>query len=169
MFSAFHPFLDWALLGQKALIFLLSPCFPFLCSWAFWLLNLPYHFIMSAIALPLLSFLVIPWAYRPVLLLCSPLLHQSFARGVLSPLFISLPLLGFIGEHSCCASPFHYFIPRASLTRLPHFYLFYFHGLFAKFFGFFDLITISLLLITFRAYWPLSRPIEFTNLFLKLP
>ena len=102
MFSAFHPFLDWALLGQKALIFLLSPCFPFLCSWAFWLLNLPYHFIMSAIALPLLSFLVIPWAYRPVLLLCQPTSSSIFCSGVLSPLFISLPLLGFIGEHSCC-------------------------------------------------------------------
>ena len=35
--------------------------------------------------------------------------------------------------------------------------------------GFFGPITISLILITFWAYWPLSRPIEFTNLFLGLP
>ena len=31
--------------------------------------------------------------------------------------------------------------------------------------GFLDQITTSLSLITFRVYWPLSRPIEFTNSF----
>ena len=35
--------------------------------------------------------------------------------------------------------------------------------------GFFGPITISLILITFWAYWPLSRPIEFTNSFPGLP
>ena len=35
--------------------------------------------------------------------------------------------------------------------------------------SFLGLITISLSLITFWAYWPLSQPIEFTNLFPELP
>ena len=40
----------------------------------------------------------------------SPLLHQSFTQGFLGPLFTSLPLLSLVGQHSYCASPFHYLI-----------------------------------------------------------
>ena len=65
----------------------------------------------------------------------SPLLHQSFTQGFLGPLSLSLPLLGFVGQHSCCASPFHYLIPRVSSAHLLLLYLFYSHGLFTKFFG----------------------------------
>lgn len=46
-----------------------------------------------------------------------------------SPLSTFLLLLGFIGQHFCCASPFH------SSDHLLHLYFFYSHGLFAKSFG----------------------------------
>ena len=65
----------------------------------------------------------------------NPFLHQFFAQDFVGPLSTSLPLLGFIGQHSCCASPFHYFIPQASLTHLLLLYLFYSHRFFARFFG----------------------------------
>ena len=120
----------------KALIFLPSPCFPFLRLWASRLLILPYHFIMPAIALHFLYFVLpcglVGWCSCHA----SPLLDQSFAQGFLGPLSTSLPLLGFIGQHSYCASPFHYLIPQASLAHLLIFYLFYSHGLFARSIGF---------------------------------
>ena len=66
------------------------------------------------------------------------------------------------------AMPIH-FIHRAFSTHLLLLYLFYSHGLLLNPLGFLDPITTSLLLITFRAYWPLSQPNEFTNSFLGLP
>ena len=124
--------LGLAVAWAKALIFLSSPCFPFLHLWASWLLILPYHFIMPAIALHFLYFVLpcglVGWCSCRA----SPLLDQSFAQGFLGLLFTSLLLLGFVGQHSYCANPFHYFIPQASLTRLLPFYLFYSHGLLAR-------------------------------------
>ena len=99
----------------------------------------------------------------------SSLLCQSFAQGFLGPLFTSLPLLGFFGQHSCYASPFHYFISRASSAHLLLPYLFYSHRLFLDPFDFLGPITTYLPFITFWAYWPLGWPIEFTNLVLGLP
>ena len=135
MFPAFHPFFGLGVAWAKALIFLLSPCFSFLCPWASWLFILPRHFIVPAIILPSLYF-VLPHELVGWRSYCaSPLLCQSFAQGFLGPLFTSLPLLGFIGQHSYCSSPFRYFIPRASLAHLLPLYLFYSHGLFARSFG----------------------------------
>ena len=99
----------------------------------------------------------------------SLLLCQSFTQGFLGPLFTSLPLLGFVGQHSHCASPFHYFIPRASSTRYFLFTSFTPMGCLLDPLGFLDPITISLPLFTSWAYWPLSRSIEFTNSFLHFP
>ena len=48
-------------------------------------------------------------------------------------------------------------------------YLFYFHGLLLNPLGFLGPITTYLPLITFWAYWPLGRLIQFTNSFLGLP
>ena len=130
MFPAFYPFLDWALLRQRPSFFsrphvFLSCVYPLLRLWAYWLLILSYHFIMSAITLP--SFLL--RVTRELVVWCfycaNPFLHQSLAQGFLGPFFISLPLLGFIDQHSYCASPF--FIHRASLAHLLPLYLFYFH------------------------------------------
>ena len=60
-----------------------------------------------------------------------------------SPLSTSLPLLGFIGQHSCCASPFH------SSDHLLHFTSFTFMGFLLNPLGFHGPITTSLPLITF--------------------
>ena len=99
----------------------------------------------------------------------SSLLCQSFAQGFLGPLFTSLPLLGFVGQYSRYASPFYYFIPWVSSAHLLPPDLFYSHGLLLYPLGFLGLITTYLPLITFWAYWPLGRPIEFTNSFPGLP
>ena len=64
------PLLGLSVAWAKALIFQLSPCFPFLCLWAFWLLILSYHFVVLAIALPFLLLLVTPWACELMLLSC---------------------------------------------------------------------------------------------------
>ena len=64
--------------------------------------------------------------------------------------------------------PIH-FIHRAFSTHLLLLYLFYSHGILLNPLGFLGPITTSLLLITFRAYWHLSQPNEFTNSFLGLP
>ena len=125
---------------------------------------------MPIIVLPLLSFLVTPWACGLMFLSC--LLTSSLI------FYLGLPWLAFyiftsIGlcwpTFLLCASPFHYFIPSVSLTRLLLLYLFYSHGLFARFFGLSRLITTSLPIITLRAYWPLSQSIEFTNSSPRLP
>ena len=54
---------------------------------------------------------------------------MSWCSSRADPISTSLPLLGFISQHSCCASPFH------SSGHLLHLYLFYSHELFAKSFG----------------------------------
>ena len=96
------------------------------------LLFLPYHFIVPTIALPSFRFVL-----HRGLVGCrvNPLPCQFSAQGFPSPLFTFLPLLGFIGQHFCCTSPFHHFISRASLAHLLPLYLFYSHGFFARFFG----------------------------------
>ena len=62
-----------------------------------------------------------------------------------------------------------HFIPRASSTHLLPFYLFYSHELFSKSSRLPWPNYHILPLITFRAYWPLSQPNEFTNSFLGFP
>ena len=60
----------------------------------------------------------------------------SYCSCHANPLSTSLPLLGFIGQHSCCACPFHSLGFLGPFTPL---YFFYSHGLFAK---------------SFRLFWP---------------
>ena len=135
IFSIFHHFLDWALLGQKpssscqAHAFLFGVYGPFgywschiTSSCLLWLC-LSFHFLLS-------HGLASWFSCR-----ANPLLRQSFTQGFLGPFFTSLPLLGFVGQHSYCANSFHYFIPRAFSTCLLPLNLFYFHGLFARLFG----------------------------------
>ena len=62
-----------------------------------------------------------------------------------------------------------HFIPRASSAHLLPFYLFYSHELFSKSSRLPWPNYHILPLITFRAYWPLSQPNEFTNSFPGLP
>ena len=64
-----------------------------------------------------------------------PLPCKFFAQGFPCLLFTSLPLLGFVGKHSCYTNPFYYVILQASSTHLLPFYVFYSHELFAKSFG----------------------------------
>ena len=123
---------------------------------------------MPAIALPLFFYFLLP---RGLTSWCScrasPLLHQSFAKGFLSLLSTSLPLLGFVGQHSYYASLFHF--PRASSAHLLPLYLFYSHGLFGRSF---ELPQSNYHIFTFYyflGYWPLSQPNEFTNSFPGLP
>ena len=99
----------------------------------------------------------------------SPLLYQSFAQGFFGPLSTSLPLLGFIGQHSCCVNPFHYSF--LGLTRPIYFFFTSFTpmGFLLDPLGFLGPITTSLPLIYFQAYWPLSQPNKFTNSFPGLP
>ena len=125
--------------------------FPsFLCPWASWLGILSCYFIVSTISLPLFYFSL------PMGLWVMLLYHAG-------PLSISSPLLGFIGQHSCCASPFHSLSFLGPFTSLLALLLPW--GFFLNPLGFLDPITTSLPLITFRGYWPLSQPNEFTNSF----
>ena len=82
MFPAFHPFLGLDIAWVKALIFLTSPySFLFLCPWPSWLWILPYHFIVLAIALPIILLLVTPWVYELMLLPCQPISLSIFYSG----------------------------------------------------------------------------------------
>ena len=86
MFLTFYPFLDWAL-WAKALIFLPSPCFPLLRPWAFWLLILPYHFIVPAIALPSFLLRITLWTCGLMFLQCQPTSSAIFYSGLPWPTF----------------------------------------------------------------------------------
>ena len=120
-------------------------------------------------ALPSFLLRVTPWTCSLMCLLCQPTFSSISCLGLPRPIFISLPLLDFIDQHSYYTSLFHYFIHRASLAHLLPLYLFYFHWLFTRSLDFLGPITTSLSLIIFWACWPLGRPIEFTNSFPRLP
>ena len=128
----------------------------FLCPWASCLWILPYLFIVLSIALPLFLFLVTHGLTSWCSCRASPLLYHSFAQGFLGPFSTFLPLLGFIGQHSYCASPFLYFIPRASSAHLLILYLFSPMDFLLNPLGFLNPISTSLPLITSWVYWPLS-------------
>ena len=69
------------------------------------------------------------------------------------------------------AVPVHFTTSFLKLPQHVYFFLtsFTFMGFLLDSLDFLSPITMSLLLITFQAYWPLSRPIEFTNSFPELP
>ena len=153
----------------KTFIFLLSPCFPFLWPWAFWLLTLPYHFIVPTIALPLFfisCYLVGLRADAPAMpthFFISFLLKASLAYFPHLYLFWAwLAYIPVILAH----------FTTSFLGLSPPIYLFStfftFMGFLLDSLGFLGLITTSLPPIIIWAYWLLS-PIEFTNSFPKLP
>ena len=153
----------------KTFIFLLSPCFPFLWPWAFWLLILPYHFIAPTIALPLFfisCYLVGLRADAPAMpthFFISFLLKASLAYFPHLYLFWAwLAYIPVILAH----------FTTSFLGLSPPIYLFStfftFMGFLLDSLGFLGLITTSLPPIIIWAYWLLS-PIEFTNSFPKLP
>ena len=104
--------------------------FPHLYLFCALLANIPAvlaHFTTSFLGFP-----------RPIYFFFTSFTPIGFlldSSGFLGPITTSLPLLGFVGQHSCCASPFHHIIPRASSTHLLLLYLFYSHRLFTRFFG----------------------------------
>ena len=95
MFPVVHPFFGLGVAWAKVFIFLSSPCFSFLCSWASWQLILPYHFIVPAIALPLFFYIS-----------CYLVGLRANAPSVPAHFFINLLL-------------------KASLAYFPHLYLFW--------------------------------------------
>ena len=103
--------------------------------WASRLSILPYHLIVLAITLPPIYFKLPRELVGGRSCCASSLLCQSFTLGFLGLLFTSLLLLGFVGQHFCCASPFHHFISWASLAYLLSLYHFYSYGLFVRSFG----------------------------------
>ena len=97
-----------------------------------------------------------------------PLPCKFSAQGFPCLLFTSLPLLGFVGKHSCCTNPFYYVILRASSTHLLTFTSFTLMGFLLNLLGFLNPTTTYLPLITTWAYWLLGQPIEFPNSFPRL-
>ena len=117
MFPTFHSFPRLGIAWVKALTFLDVLLFPMSVGLLAVDPDMPLH--RSSYSITSSLFLVT----RGLTSWCS-------CRA--DPLSTSLPLFGFIGQHSCCASPFHY---SASSAHLFLFYLFYSHGPFAKSFG----------------------------------
>lgn len=162
MFPAFHLFFRLGVTWTRVIIFLLSP-FSSLRPWASWLLLLLYHFTMPAITLPSFRFVglwVAVSAYFPV----NFLLKASQTH--FSHLFLSWALLANI-----LVVQAHFIILFLGFS-LPIYYLFASFtliGFLLDPLGFFSSMTMSLFLITSWVYWPLSRPIELTNSFPRLP
>ena len=129
MFSAFHLFFGLGIAWARVIIFLPSQYSPFLCPW-------PLGHCSCHVIPPCLLWLCPPFASRFCHgLTVSPPSRKFFAQGFSDPLFTSLPLLGFVGQHSYCTSPFHYVILQASPTHILPLYLYYSYGLFTKSFG----------------------------------
>ena len=149
IFASFYPFLDQVSLGHNPLSSCWAHAFFSLWPWAFWPLILPYHFIMPAITLPLLLFLITPWACGLMFLPWQPISSSIFCLGLPWLTFHIFTSFGLVSQHSYHARSFHYFIPRASSAYLLLLYPFYSYGIFAKFFRLPHPITTSLPLITF--------------------
>ena len=154
-----HIFFLSSLLGlgiawAKAFIFLLSPCFSSPEPWAFWPLILLYHFIVSAITLPLSLFLITRWTCKLMFLPCQLISSSIFCSRLSWPTFHIFTSFGLVGQHSYHASPFYYFIPWISSAHLFLLYLFYSYGLFAKFFGPFTTSLPLIILLSLLAIKP---------------
>ena len=163
-FLAFYPFFRLGVAWAKALIFLRSLCFPFLCQWASWLLILPYHFIVLVIVLP--SLRVTLWTCGLTFLPCQPTSLSIFCLGLPRPTSHIYTSFGLCWPTFLPCQP--YFI--ISFLRLPRPIYFLFTsftpmGFLLDLLGFLGPITTSLPLITFWAYCALSQPNEFTNSF----
>ena len=142
------PLLRLGVAWAKALIFLPSPCFPFLCLQTFWLLVLPYHFVVLVVALPLLLLPVTPWACGQMLLPCQPTSSSIFCSRLPRPTFYIFTSFGL------CWPAFLLCQPITSFLRLSQPVYFIFTSFTAMSFlldtlDFIDPITTSLYLITF--------------------
>lgn len=144
--------------------------FSFLCLWASWLWILPYHFNVPTIALHLFFFS------------CYPVGLQADTPAVPTHFFIKLLLRASLANFphpylfwallaNIPTMPAHFIISFLGLPRPIYFFFtsFTLMGFLLDPLGFLSPITASLPLITFRAYWPLSQPNEFTDSFLELP
>ena len=119
----------------KSYHLLVEPIFSFLASVAFLAIApaMSFHRAWYSFVLLLLHVLSCFMFYHG--LVVNTLSCKFSAQGFSGLPFTSLPLLGFVGQHSCCTSPFHYVILWAFLAHLLLLYLYYSHGLFAKSFG----------------------------------
>ena len=124
----FIPSLDWALLGQRPS----SYSRAHLCQWAFWLLVLPYHFIMPVIALPSLLLCVTSWTCGLMFLLCQPISLSILYFGLLRPTFHIFTSFGLCWPTFLLCQPISLFHPSDFLGSLLPLYLFYSHGLFTR-------------------------------------
>ena len=149
----FTPSLGWALLGWRPSPSCLDHVLFFLMFVGLLVEDLAMSLHCSFYIITSLSFLII----------CG---LMGWCSCHASPLTIALPFLGFIGQHSYYSNPFHssgFLGPFTSSLPLSLLWAFLLNPL-----GFLSLITTSLPLITFQAYWPLSQPNEFANSFPRL-
>ena len=122
------------------------------------------------------------YSFTSFFISCYPMGLQANAPTAPTHFFIHLLLRASLAHFShlylfwallanIAAVPTHFTTSFLEFPWLVYFFFTYFTlmGLFLDSLGFLGPITISLSLITFWAYWPLSRPIEFTNLFPELP
>ena len=148
LFSASHPFFGLGIAWVWTLALVLGPCLFTLRLWPHWcschptaLILLWYHLSLCLVV----TFGLIGWSICHV-----NFLYYSFfwSYSPTNP----FRTLGFLGLfHSFGIA--HFILP----------YFFHSHGCFAKSFG---LPRPNYHILTFRAYWPLSQPHEFTNSFL---
>lgn len=154
--------LDWALLG-RGLHLLAEPMFFFLVSVGLLVIDpaTSLHCVCCNYTLPFTScYPVNSWADVPVHFFVNPLLRASHAH------FLHLYLFWALLANNL-AMPAHFIISFLWLSRLINFLFISFTpmGFLLNHLGLFGLITTSLPFIAFWAYWPLSQPNEFTNLF----
>ena len=124
MFPAFHPFFGLGIPWAKAIIVSPSPCFSFLCSWTSWLLILPYHFFVPAIALLSLLLYVTPWTCRLTFLPCQLTSLSIFCLGLPTPTFHIFTSLRLCWTTFLLCQPFSLFHSLGFLglftSSLPH-------------------------------------------------
>ena len=167
MFPPFHPFHRLDVAWAKALS---SPCFIFLVSVGLLAINLAislYRTCYSFTSLFIICYLVGLWADAPTVpahFFINFLLRASLA--CFPHLYLFWALLANIP-----AVPAYFIISFLTLPWPIYFFFtsFTFMGFSLDHLGFLNPITTSLSLITFRTYWPLSQPNEFTNSFFGLP
>ena len=146
--------LDWVLLGWRPLPFCQAHAlfFPVFVGLLAMDLAIPLHRAYYSITSLFIS--CYPWAHGLMLLSCQLTFHIFTSFGLYWPTFLLCQPISF--------------------TRLPRSIYFFFTsftpmGFLLDPLGFLGPITTSLPLITFRAYWLLSQPNEFTNSFPRLP
>ena len=129
------PLLRLGITWAKPLISLSSLCFPFLWPWAFWLLILQYHFIVPAIVLSLLSFLVTPWACKLMFLPCQRTSSSIFYSGFPWLTFYIFTPIGLCWSTFLLYQPISLLHSSGFLGPFTSSLPLLVNGLFARFFG----------------------------------